>query len=113
MNNTLKFTGFFMILIGIVGGLINYNKIDTENYKMAQKVADELINNSVAQVNLASAEMVYSSQITIVILIVFLGIVGGLTLMGISKLLDLKELQIAEAKKQHSILEKALQNKED
>ncbi|KZE67657.1 hypothetical protein AWM68_17950 [Fictibacillus phosphorivorans] len=87
ISTLLTYAGWILISIGIIGGIITYSNVDKESYKTAKEVFDELYDNEFAEASYITAKQIYLSEISNVISITIGGIVSGLVLIGLGRII--------------------------
>jgi hypothetical protein len=87
ISTLLTYAGWALIAIGIIGGIITYSNVDKESYETAKEVFDELYDNEFAEASYINAKQIYLAEISNVITIVFAGIISGLVLIGLGRVI--------------------------
>jgi hypothetical protein len=83
----LHYTGWALVAIGIIGSIIAYSNVDNESYETAKKVFDELYDNEFAEASYITAKQIYLAEMSNVISIAIGGIVSGLILLGLGRII--------------------------
>ncbi|MGY3718739.1 hypothetical protein ACWE42_24855 [Sutcliffiella cohnii] len=91
IEKIMEISGFIIITIGVIGGLILFTQVDYESYSFAKEVADSLRSNTLAQAEYQAAATLYVSQISLSIGTLIGGVVVGLFLLGFARLIRLTE----------------------
>ncbi len=94
IERLLRNVGIFLIVVGILGGLIGWFSIDHETYKNAKETFEELSTNEFAEAAYNTAKSMWISQVSMVLTSVFASVIGGLVLMGFGKIIELQKRMI-------------------
>ncbi|HFK2719147.1 TPA: hypothetical protein ACG1DY_004996 [Escherichia coli] len=105
IEKILKRIGITLMVLSVVGALIGLFSIDHDAYRSAKEIADELWDNTIAQEQYAAIRSAYLIELSMVIVSLFSGIIGGLILMGFGTLIHLQRETLYQSEKQTKMLE--------
>lgn len=94
IEKALRFIGIFLIVGGILGGIIGWFSIDHESYQTAKEVYEDLYDNEFAAASYNTAKNIWLSEVSVVLTSLFASVIGGLVLMGFGKMIELQKRMI-------------------
>lgn len=91
IGRVLVIVGWLLIAGGLIGGITSFAGIDSEQYKLAEEVADDLYDNEFAQAEYRALKSAYQTELALAWGVLFSGIIGGLFCLGFARIIELLE----------------------
>jgi hypothetical protein len=88
IEKLLRWAGIFLICVGIFAGTFGWATVDFKSYNQIKDIYDDLGDNPLGEAGFTAARTIFLSEISLVLSFLVGGIISGLVLMGIGRMIE-------------------------